>query len=148
MRVERDGSHGNSPPGVDDGNSLPQNRLPLSKIFLDFHSPPVARLLPELQHLHNERRTTAPDSFGVFLCLPLGATSCCVSAIAEHFDKQHKNVLRDIANLERLGEFYRLNFEPVEYIDAKGERRPAVEVTKDGFMFLVMGFTGEKADAF
>ncbi|EBA6490188.1 Rha family transcriptional regulator, partial [Salmonella enterica] len=36
----------------------------------------------------------------------------------------------------------------VEYIDAKGEKRPMYEMTKDGFVFLVMGFTGKKAAAF
>lgn len=67
--------------------------------------------------------------------------------VAEKFDKLHKNVLRDIENLrEDAGEeFNRLNFEPVEYLDAKGETRPAYEMTRDGFTLLVMGFTGKPA---
>ncbi len=65
--------------------------------------------------------------------------------IAEAFGKQHKNVLRDIEALDCSLEFNRLNFEPVMYKDAKGEMRPSYEMTKDGFFFLVMGYTGEKA---
>ncbi|WP_429565777.1 Rha family transcriptional regulator [Paraburkholderia sp. MM6662-R1] len=67
--------------------------------------------------------------------------------VAAHFGKLHKNVLRDVAALLRdcPPEFGRLNFEPVEYRDAKGEARPAYRMTKDGFMLLVMGFTGAKA---
>ena len=40
-----------------------------------------------------------------------------------------------------------LNFERVDYKDAKGEKRQMYNVTKDGFMFLVMGFTGKQAAA-
>ncbi|WP_341538063.1 Rha family transcriptional regulator [Sodalis glossinidius] len=36
----------------------------------------------------------------------------------------------------------------VDYVDAKGEKRPMFEMTKDGFVFIVMGFTGKKAAAF
>lgn len=65
--------------------------------------------------------------------------------VAEHFKKQHKNVLQAIEQLECSEEFNGLNFQPVEYIDAKGEKRPCYEMTKDGFVFLVMGFTGKDA---
>jgi Rha family phage regulatory protein len=69
--------------------------------------------------------------------------------VAEYFGKQHKNVLRDISNLqEHLGEFGRLNFEPTSYIDTFNREQPIVEMTKDGFTFLAMGFTGEKAYQF
>ena len=65
--------------------------------------------------------------------------------VAEHFSKQHKNVLQSIERLECSPEFNRLNFKLVEYSDAKGENRPAYEMTKDGFTFLAMGFTGKEA---
>ncbi len=67
--------------------------------------------------------------------------------VAEAFEKEHKNVLRDIENLECSERFNQLNFEPVEYKDAKGEMRPAYRLTRDGFAFLAMGFTGKKAAA-
>lgn len=67
--------------------------------------------------------------------------------VANVFEKEHKNVLRDIENLECSSMFNELNFEPVEYKDAKGEMRPAYRMTRDGFAFLAMGFTGKKAAA-
>ncbi|MGQ9372758.1 Rha family transcriptional regulator [Acinetobacter tandoii] len=65
--------------------------------------------------------------------------------VAEYFGKHHKNVLQRLESLECSPEFNELNFQPVEYTDAKGESRPMYEMTKDGFIFLVMGFTGAKA---
>ncbi|EOF6355444.1 Rha family transcriptional regulator [Salmonella enterica] len=69
-------------------------------------------------------------------------------AVAEYFRKLHKNVIHKIETLECSPEFNRLNFKPVDYTDAKGEKRPAYQITKNGFVFLVMGFTGKKAAAF
>lgn len=69
--------------------------------------------------------------------------------VAEYFGKAHKNVLRAIKRLEGecSPEFSRLNFEPVEYLDRKGEMRVMYSITKDGWMMLVMGFTGKAATA-
>lgn len=73
---------------------------------------------------------------------------CTTSLIVgEMFEKEHKNVLRDIRNFECSEKFMRANFEPVEYVDAKGEKRPAFNITRDGFSFLTLGFTGKKAAA-
>ncbi|EOB4761461.1 Rha family transcriptional regulator [Escherichia coli] len=69
-------------------------------------------------------------------------------AVAEFFRKMHKNVIQKIDSLECSPEFNRLNFKPVTYTDAKGEKRPMYQITKNGFVFLVMGFTGKKAAAF
>jgi Rha family phage regulatory protein len=68
-------------------------------------------------------------------------------AIAERFGKQHKNVLQSIERLECPKEFVELNFQPVAYKGGNGELRPMYAVTKDGFMFLAMGFTGKEAAA-
>ncbi|MCS3528390.1 Rha family transcriptional regulator [Acinetobacter johnsonii] len=65
--------------------------------------------------------------------------------VAKAFGRRHTNVLRAIETLDCAKSFNALNFELVKYIDAKGESRPMYEMTKDGWMFLVMGFTGEKA---
>lgn len=65
--------------------------------------------------------------------------------VAKHFKKRHDNVLRAYDRLECSEDFNRLNFEVVEEMDAKGELRRAIQMTKDGFMFLVMGFTGKEA---
>lgn len=65
--------------------------------------------------------------------------------VAEAFGKQHKNVLRAIQNLECSEEFRLLNFEQSSYINEQNREMLAYEITKDGFMFLVMGFTGARA---
>lgn len=67
--------------------------------------------------------------------------------IAEKFGKRHSHVLRAIENLECSNEFNERNFGLVDYIDAKGEKRPMYRITRDGFAFLVMGFTGSQAAA-
>lgn len=69
-------------------------------------------------------------------------------AVAEVFGKEHYNVLRDIRDLgleEIDPEFNALNFEVVEYEDAKGEARTAYNLTEEGFSLLVMGYRGESA---
>lgn len=68
--------------------------------------------------------------------------------VAEVFGKQHYNVLRDIQekilpNISK--EFNALNFELVNYQDAKGEYRPKYRMTRDGFTMVAMGYTGPKA---
>ncbi|EDX5007318.1 Rha family transcriptional regulator, partial [Salmonella enterica subsp. houtenae] len=40
------------------------------------------------------------------------------------------------------------NFQPSEYTDSTGRKLPMYQITKNGFVFLVMGFTGKKAAAF
>ena len=70
--------------------------------------------------------------------------------IAQVFDKEHKNVLRDIQNLECSPQFRQLNFELYEYskdLDIGVRKYPAYRLTRDGFVFLAMGFTGKKAAA-
>ncbi|MGI2072101.1 Rha family transcriptional regulator [Shewanella baltica] len=65
--------------------------------------------------------------------------------VAEAFGKLHKNVVRKLEMIECSQEFTELNFELSEYKDATGRNLPMYKMTKDGFMFLVMGFTGKKA---
>jgi Rha family phage regulatory protein len=90
---------------------------------------PLSTVIPEVT-IHNNRPVT---------------TSI---AVAGFFGKQHKDVLRKIDTLDSSPSFNRRNFAPVEYTDTKGEKRPAYEMTRNGFIFLVMGFTGKKAAAF
>lgn len=68
--------------------------------------------------------------------------------IFRHLAKQHKDVLRAIRNLECSSDFNERNFAPVEFIDEFPnitERRIEYHMTRDGFTFLVMGFTGKEA---
>lgn len=67
--------------------------------------------------------------------------------VAKHFHKRHDNVLQAFDRLDCSEEFNRLNFQVVEELDEKGEARRMVRMTKDGFVFLVMGFRGSKAAA-
>lgn len=68
--------------------------------------------------------------------------------VAEVFGKEHKHVLRDIENLNCSREFNESNFGPISYRDSMNREQKAYEITKDGFSFLVMGYTGEKAGEF
>lgn len=69
--------------------------------------------------------------------------------VAEAFGKRHDRVLRAIRNLECSQEFRLLNFGEVivEYTNGKGgtQKGPAYNITRDGFSFLCMGFTGARA---
>lgn len=73
---------------------------------------------------------------------------CTSLDVAETFGKEHKHVLRDIRELGCSEEFNQSNFGPVEYVDTKGEKRPAYVITRDGFTLLVMGYTGDLAMKF
>jgi Rha family phage regulatory protein len=68
--------------------------------------------------------------------------------VAEVFGKRHDHVLRAIENLECSEEFTRLNFGVSYYKDSSGKRNKEYYMTRDGFTFLVMGFTGKKAAQF
>lgn len=65
--------------------------------------------------------------------------------VADAFGKRHTHVLRAIESLDCPKEFSEPNFGLANYTDEQGKPRPMYEMTKDGWMFLVMGFTGEKA---
>jgi Rha family phage regulatory protein len=72
--------------------------------------------------------------------------------IANAFEKRHDNVLRDISGLNCSAEFRLLNFEETSRSVAmpKGGTREDkfYLVTRDGFVLLVMGYTGEAAMRF
>ncbi len=69
-------------------------------------------------------------------------------AISEFFGKRHDNVIQKIKLLDCSAEFTALNFKVSEYTDSTGRKLPMYQITKNGFVFLVMGFTGKKAAAF
>ena len=76
---------------------------------------------------------------------------CSSLQVAEEFSKRHDNVIRDIRSLDCSEGFYKLNFEEIRRTVDLGEGRsrkdPLFLLTKDGFMFLVMGYRGKKAAA-
>lgn len=67
--------------------------------------------------------------------------------IADYFGKTHKNVLRKIKQTinDCPEEFAELNFEPTDYIDKNCDIKPMYKLSKDGYMLLVMSFTGKSA---
>lgn len=65
--------------------------------------------------------------------------------VAEKFGKAHTVVLRSIRNLQCSEEFSLNNFARSEYKNARGKVVPCYMMTRDGFSFLCMGFTGKEA---
>lgn len=67
--------------------------------------------------------------------------------IAEYFGKQHKHVLRDIKNLDCSEEFTKSNFGLCfkNNVLQNGKKQIYYIISKDGFMFLAMGYRGKKA---
>ncbi|EGO9727148.1 Rha family transcriptional regulator [Escherichia coli] len=100
--------------------------------------------------LHTEAAimATIPALVQPELCIIAGKVVTSSLAVASYFGKQHKNVIQKIASLECSAEFIELNFQPSEYIDASGRQLPCYQITRDGFAFLAMGFTGKRAAQF
>ena len=70
--------------------------------------------------------------------------------VAEIFEKEHFHVLRDITKITETKsglseEFIKNNFHKDKYKDSTGRKLPCYKLTRDGFVVLVMGYTGEKA---
>lgn len=68
--------------------------------------------------------------------------------IARVFGKDHANVLKAIRALDCSKSFTDVNFNASEYEDSTGRVLPEYLITRDGFSFLAMGFTGAKAAEF
>ncbi|EAV3152003.1 peptidase [Salmonella enterica] len=100
--------------------------------------------------LHTEAAimATIPALVQPELCIIAGKVVTSSLAVASYFGKQHKNVIQKIASLECSAEFTELNFQLSEYIDASGRKLPCYQITRDGFAFLAMGFTGKRAAQF
>ena len=65
--------------------------------------------------------------------------------VAKFFGKRHSDVLRTISKLDCSDEFSLRNFAQSDFVDERGRVRQMTSMTKDGFIFLVMGFTGRQA---
>ncbi|MFP3875574.1 Rha family transcriptional regulator [Bacillus paralicheniformis] len=66
--------------------------------------------------------------------------------IAETFDKQHKDVLRDIrTQMDYAGEeFSQRNFAPSNY-EVRGKQYPKYDLTEDAFTLVVFGYNTKEA---
>ena len=67
--------------------------------------------------------------------------------VAKMFRKKHDKVVRDIENLDSPDDFNIANFGVIKYTDSRGRKQKAYSMTRDGFMFLVMGYRGKTAAA-
>ena len=65
--------------------------------------------------------------------------------VAEKFGKAHRTVLRSIRSLDCSQEFILHNFTPSSYTNRQNKTVPCYLLTRDGFSFLCMGFTGKEA---
>lgn len=68
--------------------------------------------------------------------------------VAKFFEKEHNKVLRDIRELDCSEEFRQSNFGQSYYLNAQGKKQPYYNMTRDGFVFLAMGYRGKKASRF
>lgn len=66
--------------------------------------------------------------------------------IADTFARSHRNVVQRIKQLDCSPEFRSANFSAHSYIDPQNKQTyTEYNITRDGFAFLCMGFTGAKA---
>lgn len=77
-----------------------------------------------------------------------GAVMADSRDVASFFGKKHQHVLRDIREMHCSEDFRMSNYGPFLINDLSGVSTSHVMMTKDGFTFLAMGFTGEKAANF
>lgn len=87
------------------------------------------------------------DEYGVF-CDGNDTARANSLMVAKMFGKRHDHVLRDIKEMECSDEFRLSNFGESYYKNAQGKKQPCINMTRDGFTFLVMGYRGKKAAQF
>lgn len=87
------------------------------------------------------------DDYGVFADMKdtVRANSLIV---AKMFEKRHDDVLKSIRNLDCSEDFRLRNFSESSYLNEQGKKQPCYDMTRDGFVFLVMGYRGKKAARF
>lgn len=76
-----------------------------------------------------------------------GQATTTTLVIAEHFDKEHNKIVRDIADMCTVltSNFVKENFFPQFLTDRRGREIRGYVLTEAGFSMVAMGFTGERA---
>ena len=105
--------------------------------------------------------TTTQDNSLPELVMIEGTAYCTSLQVADHFVKQHKNVMRDIEDTitQVIETSNKLKFESIESMFKKAEydittgigatvKKPMYLLTEDGFTLLAMGYSGVKAMGF
>ena len=87
------------------------------------------------------------EHFSPSVSLHNGRPATTSLEIANFFRKRHADVLRDISNVSSNcpEKFSQRNFASADYTDEQGKPRSLFILYRDGFMLLVMGYTGKKA---
>lgn len=87
------------------------------------------------------------EHFSPSVSLYSGRPATTSLEVAKFFGKQHQHVMRSIDDLRSNTpeSFSASNFGRAEYSDEQGKLRPMFILYRDGFMLLVMGYTGKKA---
>lgn len=104
----------------------------------------------EFKKLKREAAIMATVPTQVVSALSISAGNVITTSIevANVFQKRHDDVLKRIRNLECSPDFTDRNFAASEYTDSTGRKLPQYQITRDGFAFLAMGFTGTRAARF
>ena len=91
--------------------------------------------------------TLLPAPLAPSVSLHSGRPATTSRDVAKFFGKRHTDVLRGIENISANcpENFSQRNFASAEYTDGQGKPRPMFTLYRDGFMLLVMGYTGKKA---
>ena len=87
------------------------------------------------------------EHFSPSVSIHSGRPATTSREIATFFGKRHDDVIKSIRNLRPNcpEEFTARNFAASEYTDETGRTLPMFILYRDGFMLLVMGYTGKKA---
>lgn len=93
----------------------------------------------------SEHTTGTPVAITPDLDINNGEITTTSQQIAEHFGKAHRYVLQAIRRLECSQDFRLRNFVQSSYMNEQGKKQPRYRLTRDGFVFLAMGFTGKDA---
>ena len=86
------------------------------------------------------------EHFSPSVSLHSGRPATTSLEVAKFFGKQHQHVMRSIDDLRSNTpeSFSASNFGRAEYSDEQGKPRPMFILYRDGFMLLVMGYTGRR----
>ena len=80
------------------------------------------------------------------LVMMRGRDAVCDSLeVAEHFGKEHRNIIQAIDNLTAENSAVKKKFTVSTYKDSKGRTYRNYLMNRDGFSLLVMGFNGKEA---
>lgn len=87
------------------------------------------------------------EHFSPSVTLHHGRPATTSREVASFFGKRHDDVIKSIRNLQPNcpEQFTARNFAVSEYTDETGRTLPLFILYRDGFMLLVMGYTGKKA---